>query len=130
MTHYIYSTHTNPIQYVEYDPNSGRNHNVIKRRFVVAGGHGLCNKNLVTPQGVVTPVERQEDMDWLLSLDSFNADIKKGFIQVTKKKEEAEKMVQKYMMPKDGSAPKTPKDYKVRDPSTNSYITNRVPSTL
>lgn len=121
MTYYIYSTHTNPVQYVEYDTNSMRNHNVIKRRFLVAGGHGLCNKNLITPQGVITVVSREEDMQWLESLDSFKSDKEKGFIRVMKRKEEPEKVVNRDMNKRDGSAPKTPNDYKVRDKDTYSY---------
>jgi len=121
MTHFIYSTHTNPIQYVEYDMTSAKNHNVIKRRFHVAGGHGLCNKNLVTPQGVVTRVDREEDMDWLISLPAFQGDIKKGFIRYSKRKEEPEKMVKKDMNLQDGSAPKTPRDYKVASVDSEPY---------
>jgi hypothetical protein len=121
MTHYIYSTHTNAITYVEYDRESGRNHNVIKRRFNVAGGHGVCNKNMITPQGVVTRVDKDEDMDWLYGLDSFKKDINKGFIKVIKRREDPERVVNKDMTLKDGSAPKTPKDYKESDGSNRSY---------
>lgn len=110
MSFYIYSTHTNPVQYVEYDKSANKNHNVIKRRFIVSGGHGLCNKALITPQGVITRVDSQEEMDWLNSVPAFIEDIKKGFITVTKRKEESEKVV-KNMQPKDGSAPKTANDY-------------------
>jgi len=130
MTHYIYSTHTNAVRYVEWDKTSGKNHNVVKRGFVVAGGHGLCNKNLVTPQGVITRVDNDETMDWLNSLDSFKKDITKGFIRVTRKKEESEKMVKRDMNSKDGSAPKTPEDYKVRDSSTRSYTSTAANATL
>ena len=130
MTHYIYSTHTNPIRYAEFDKESGKNHNVIKRGFLVAGGHGLCNKNLVTPQGVVTVVDRDEDMEWLYGLEAFKSDINKGFIRVTKRREETEKVVKRDMNPKDGSSPRTPKDYKVSDGSTLSYTSNSASATL
>jgi hypothetical protein len=110
MSFYIFSTHTNPVQYVEYDLSSNKNHNVIKRRFLVAGGHGLCNKALVTPQGVITRVDTQEEMDWLNSLPAFKSDIAKGFITVTKRREESEKVV-KNMVRRDNSAPKTEKDF-------------------
>lgn len=130
MTHYIYSTHTNPIAYVEYDKNSGRNHNVIKRRFLVEGGHGLCNKNFITPCGVVTRVERDEDMEWLSSLPAFKKDIDLGFIRVTKRKEESDKIVRRDMNSKDGSAPKTPGDYKASEASNRSYTTTSANQTL
>lgn len=130
MTYYVYSTHTNSITYVEYDPNSGKNHNVIKKRFNIAGGHGLCNKNLVTPHGVVTRVDKDEDMEWLYSLESFKKDIENGFIRVTKRKEDPEKVVNRDMNPKDGSAPKTPKDYKPSEATPNSYTSTSASSIL
>ena len=129
MTHFICSTHTNHTNYVEYEKASGKNHNVIKRRFTVMGGHGLCNKNLITPQGVITPVHKQEDMDWLNSLDSFQSDIKKKFISVMKHNREPEK-VAKDMIQKDGSAPKTSKDYVVKDIKSRSYTSNITSSSL
>jgi hypothetical protein len=130
MTYYIYSTHTNGITYVEYDKVAGKNHNVIKRRFNVAGGHGMCNKNLVTPQGVITRVDRDEDMEWLNSLSAFKRDIENGYIRVMKRKEESEKVVKRDMNPKDGSSPRTPADYRNSDGSMRSYVSNSVAATL
>jgi hypothetical protein len=130
MSYYIYSTHTNPVQYVKYETNSNKNHNVIQRRFLVNGGHGLCNKALVTPQGVVTFVKTQEEMDWLNSIPAFQNDIKKGFITVTKRKEEPEKIA-KNMTAKDGSAPKTERDYvKTREGGYTSQNSIAARSTL
>jgi len=121
MSHFIYSTHTNTINYVEYDTASSKNHNVIKRKFIVAGGHGLCNKQLVTPQGVVTRVEKDQDLDWLMTLPAFVSDIKKGFIRVQKRKEDSEKVVNRDMNQRDGSAPILPKEYKPSDGTHHSY---------
>lgn len=126
--HYVYSTHTNSVNYVEFEKNTNRNYNIIKRSFTIAGGHGLCTKNLVTPQGVLTIVHKDEDMEWLLSLPSFQKDIKNGYIRHSKRKEETEKVVRKDMRLKDGSAPKTPSDYKVRDPASRSYATSNAMS--
>ena len=121
MTHYIYSTHTNTIRYVEYDLTTNKNHNVVKRQLTVAGGHGLANKILITPEGVVTRVDRDDDMEWLKNLPAFQKDIENGYIRVYRKKEEPEKVVKKDMCLKDGSAPKTPADYKISNPANNSY---------
>ena len=111
MTYYIYSTRTNPVRYVEYNTNSSKNYNVIKRSFVIEGGHGLCNKHFITPEGVVTIVKDEETMQWLKSLKSFQTDEKNGFIRVRKKNENSAKVVKFDMNPKDNCAPLTPKDY-------------------
>jgi hypothetical protein len=124
MSHFIYSTHTNPVTYVEYDTESSKNHNIIKRRFTVAGGHGLCNTHFVTPQGVVTRVDRDEDFEWLTSLPAFQKDIKNGFIRIQKRKEDSEKVVKRDMNLKDGSAPKTPDDFTASEGQTHTYRTN------
>ena len=132
MTHFIYSTHTNPITYVEWEQNGNRNCNVIKRRFLVAGGHGLANKNLVTSMGVVTRVDRDDDMNWLEQLPEFKLDIERGYIRVSKREENAEKIVRKDMQTKDGSSPKTPADYKTNEESgqNHTYSTNAVSMNL
>jgi hypothetical protein len=88
----------------------------------------LCTKNLVTPQGVLTIVHRDADMEWLLSLPSFQKDIQNGYIRYTKRKEETEKIARKDMNLKDGSAPKTPADYKIRDSASRAYSVNNVMS--
>jgi hypothetical protein len=112
------------VNFVEYETNTRKNHNIVKRRFMVAGGHGLCNKNFVTPQGVVTVVEDEDTMNWLNSLDSFKRSIDRGYIRVTKRREDPEKIVKKDMNLRDGSSPKTPKDYKVVDGAIQSYTVN------
>jgi len=121
MTHYVTSTHTNSIQYVEFDNNCNKNHNVIKKRFVIQGGHGLANKHFITPEGVVTRVESDEDMEWLMGLPTFQKHIKKGFIRVMKRKEDPEKTVKRDMQDTDGSSPKTPKDYIKVEGAENTY---------
>ena len=119
---YIYTTHTNSTQYVEYAPaDPRRNHNVIQRRFTVRGGHGLANKKLDTPYGIMTTVTDDKTMEWLEALPAFQKDIAQGRIVVLKRKEDPEKVVKRSMNPKDGSAPRTPDDYVIVDKLNNIY---------
>ncbi len=121
MANYIYSTHTNDVQYVEFEKNTSRNYSVIKRRFVVKGGHGMSDKHFITKEGVVTRVDRDDDLEWLMTLPSFQKHIEKGFIRVQKRKEDADKVVKRDMCNKDGSAPLTPADYVVVDAENHIY---------
>ncbi len=120
MTQFVYSTHTNSIRYVEWMPEKTQNFNIVKKSIVIKGGHGLCNKNMITAEGVVTSVS-DSDMEWLLTLESFQEDIKHGYIRHSKRKEDSEKVVKRDMQTKDGSAPLTPKDYIVVDEKTHRY---------
>jgi hypothetical protein len=120
MTQCVYSTHTNSIRYVEWVKDTNQNLNVIKKRLVIQGGHGLTNKYMVTAEGVLTTVS-DEDLEWLLTLDSFKEDIKNGYIRHSKRKEDPEKVVRRDMNTKDGSSPLTPKDYIVVDEKMHRY---------
>ena len=120
MTQCVYSTHTNSIRYVEWRLDINQNINVIKKRLVIKGGHGLCNKYMVTADGVVTTVS-DEDLEWLLTLDSFKEDIANGYIRHTKRQEDPSKVVKRDMNTKDGSSPLTPKDYIIVDEKSHRY---------
>ena len=121
MTHYVTSTHTNSTRYVEWDKNCNKNHNVIKKAITIKGGHGISNKHFITPEGVVTVINNDAEMDWLMTVDAFKRDIEKGYIRVMKRKEESEKTVRRDMNPKDGSAPNTPNDYIKVEGQENTY---------
>lgn len=120
MTQYVYSTHTNATRYVKYVQNTKKNHNVVERGIVINGGHGMCNRNLITSEGAVTIV-KDEELEWLLTVEAFQDDIKKGFIRHSKRKEDSERVVQRDMNPRDGSAPLSPKDYIVVDANSHTY---------
>lgn len=127
MPHYVYSTHTNNTDYVEYLKSTSAPHSIVKKRITINGGHGMCNKVLVTPQGVVTRIDKDEDMDWLNNLPSFIKDIERGYIRVSKSKQESEKIVKKDMATRDGSAPIIPTDYRPSGSGRFTY-TKPVPS--
>lgn len=116
---YVYSTITCPTSYVKYKELSAfeakdsrgasAGHNEVLKRVVIKGGHGLADKHLFTPHGVVTQVS-DEDMQFLLENESFKKHVKDGFITFDKKKSDPEKKA-KNMADKDRSAPLTPKDF-------------------
>jgi len=125
---YVYSTATCPIDYVVYRKNSSNDLGVIEKhpngkpmRVTIKGGHGVANKNLVTPRGVVTQVS-DEDMQLLLDDAIFQRHMKAGFMSYDKKNVDPEKKAAS-MEDKDGSAPLTPKDF---EESENSTAENKI----
>jgi len=125
--HYIYSTATCPIDYVKYKPASisegkDRNggstgHNQVTKRVKINGGHGINNKYMFTPRGVVTQVS-DEDFEFLMQDDAFQRHVKLGYMSFDKKKVEPEKKA-KNMAEKDGSFPLTPKDFEKGENDTD-----------
>jgi hypothetical protein len=122
--YFVYSTATNSIAYTLYEKNASREFAVAQKksdgkRFVVVinGGHGVANKFVVTPKGVVTQVS-DEDMDMLLNDVSFQRHLKAGFMCYDKKEVSPEKMAEN-MTQKDGSAPITDEDFKTGEYATD-----------
>lgn len=117
--HYVYSTATCPISYVQYAAPSdnenakgyrgGTSHNRVLKKVTIEGGHGVANKVLFTPKGVATQVS-DDDFEFLMKNESFQTHMKRGYMTVDKKKIEPEKRA-KNMADRDGSAPLTPKDF-------------------
>ena len=104
---YVYSTATSANEYAEWVKNGDQQ--TIQRIVRVEGGHGVMNKNFLTPLGVATEVS-EDDLQFLLNHDQFKIHMKNGFMSVDKKKVETEKAVANMKL-KDGSAPVTPADY-------------------
>jgi hypothetical protein len=102
--------------------------NVIKKwpdgtlmKVTIQGGHGVSDKHMFTPKGVVTKVS-DRDLELLLENKSFQRHMDRGFITYDKKNVSAEKKA-KDMAEKDGSSPLTPKDFVE---SENSTFDNKV----
>lgn len=114
---YVYSTATCPIAYVKYQPRlivekndrAAPGHNKILKKVTINGGHGVSNRQLVTPIGVVTHVS-DEDLDFLIEDQNFQRHVKAGFVSYDKRKVEPYKKAAN-MSEKDGSSPLTPKDF-------------------
>ena len=128
MAFYVYSTATNSGTYVEYEKNMASDIAIPKKwpdgkpmRVTIKGGHGVANKHMFTPRGVVTKVDDRE-MEWLLTNPAFKRHMDKGFITYDKKNIAPEKKARD-MEQKDGSAPLTPGDY---EETENSHPGHRI----
>ncbi len=101
---YIYSTLSNDQNYTVWmtDPKSQKLP-IQEKVIPIAGKANIANKvNLITPRGVLTTVD-DDQLKALQSLDSFNRQVKGGWIVVEKKKADADE-VAKNMKGKDKSA--------------------------
>lgn len=107
MTQYVYSTLTADNEYVQWVKNG--DHQNIERRVLINGGHGVMNKNFLTPLGVATEVS-DEEMAFLLQNDAFKLHVANGFIRMDKKKVDTEKVAADMKL-RDNSAPIVPSDY-------------------
>lgn len=108
--YFVYSTLTCPNIFVTYLNNSSKDVSVPIKKVLIHGGHGVANKQFVTPKGVVTSVTEEEMEEHLLKNVSFMEHVANGFITYEKKKVDPEKRAAD-MKDKDGSAPITPADY-------------------
>lgn len=123
MTYYIYSTATCGAFYTLYEVNNSKDIAVPKKfngkicQVEIKGGHGVANKNLVTPKGVVTQVT-DEEFELLQQNASFQKHVQAGFISFDKKEVAPEKKAVD-MEAKDGSAPITPKDFEEGENSSD-----------
>ena len=134
MSFYVYSTSTCAASYCVYEENSPNDIAVLKRwpdgepmKVTIQGGHGLSDKHMFTPKGVVTKVS-DRDMELLLNNKSFLRHMDKGFKSYDKKKVNPEKKARD-MADKDKSAPLTPADFVKGDNSdgnTTTYTTKKV----
>lgn len=77
------------------------------RRVVINGGTGVANKNIITPQGVLTVVD-EETLALLEQNEMFKRHEKRGFVKVVKKSPNVEKVAED--LGRDKSQPKTDKD--------------------
>lgn len=108
---FIYSTVTGPLRFVDYDIPANPNEVAkVKRHVIIQGGANLPKKgSLETPAAVMTEVSG-DDLAFLMSNDSFQDMLKKGFMRVEQHKFDPE-VVANDMVPKDGCAPKTENDF-------------------
>lgn len=109
---FITSTMTSPIVYTVYKLLPGGMKTPAAEVLIKGGANAVDKKTLVTPEGVSTEVT-DEELALLKAHPLFKEHLSRGFVKIveTKYREEAEKAV-KDLEKKDGSAPKTLKDYK------------------
>lgn len=106
MTVYIYSTLTCDNAYAEYEPLSHDRApvSVVRRTILIKGGHGIANKYVQTPRGVMTEVT-DEEFQTLQKNEHFNQHVNNGFItHELKAGVDAEKVADR-LVDRDASAP-------------------------
>lgn len=107
---YIYSTLTNDQKYTIWSKSSASQEAKKPEKTIhIKGGHGRMGKNLITPIGVGTEVT-EEELKALLTLDSFNRHVERGFLTVEKKEAPAEKVASN-MKGRDKSSQNTASDF-------------------
>ena len=91
-TFFIYSTLPCAQQYTLYakdQPNPTVN--VVDKHVLIEGGHGVANKNIITPYGVMTEVT-EEQMEILNNVPQFKSHKEAGYISVRDKQDDVEKV--------------------------------------
>lgn len=104
---YVYSTLTCDNEYADWQKAGDQQS--IRRTVLVNGGHGVMNKNFMTPLGVETEVS-DEDAQFLLQNDAFKFHMSGGFVRIEDKSFAPEKVIAD-MTGADNSAQLTPADY-------------------
>lgn len=109
---FVTSTMSAPISYVFYKTLPGGMQAVAEEITIKGGANVADKKTILTPRGVSTELTDAQ-IEALKKHPIFREHLKNGFVTIveTKYKEKAEKAV-KSLEKKDGSAPKTPADYK------------------
>lgn len=116
MAHYVYSKMSAPVDFNIF-VKGGADMPIKQGKITIHGGAGVANKNLITPNGVVTEVT-DEELEILNAHELFVQFKANGFISVEKKKVEVEKVVADMGDKTDPSAPISPADYENADEKT------------
>lgn len=106
--HYVYSTLSTDVEYALWSKPAG-DLPVVERTVLIKGGANVANDRVVTPYGIATNVS-DEELELLNGNEVFNLHKKNGFITVSKKSEDPEKVATD-MTGRDASAPLVPQDF-------------------
>ena len=104
---YILSKLANTQNYIKYAKGTN-NLNIPAQTVVIKGGADVTDKNLVTPEGVITKITADE-LEILKSNKDFQRHLEQGHVKYFGTAPNIEKHADK--MEKDKSAPLTPDDY-------------------
>lgn len=116
---HVFSTLANPQKFAVYDMPDASDANqmgrlpVLRREVLIRGGAGIASKNLITPQGVHTPIT-SEEYEEIKDTHMFKAFVASGHIRVESKQHDIDRMVGD-MNPRDPGGPLTPADYEKAD---------------
>ena len=105
---YVLSKLANTQNYIKYAKGMN-NLNIPVQTVVIKGGADVTDKNLVTPEGVITKITSDE-LEILKSNKDFQRHLEQGHVKYFGTQPNIEKNIDK--MEKDKSAPLTPDDYK------------------
>lgn len=106
---YVLSKLANTQVYTQYAKDVANNINIVKEQVTIKGGADVTTKNLITPDGVVTQVTRDQ-LEILKANRDFQRHLETGHIKYFEFEPKIDKEVDK--MEKDNSKPLTPDDYK------------------
>lgn len=116
MAHYVYSKMSAAVDFNIFR-KGGADMPIKDGKITIHGGAGVANKNLITPNGVVTEVT-DEELEILNAHPLFIQFKENGYISVEKKKVDVEKVVANMGDKADPSAPISPADYAGADEKT------------
>lgn len=105
---YVLSKLANTQIYTQY-AKGANNMNIPCAHVEIKGGADVTDKNLVTPQGVITKIT-DKDLDILKANKDFQKHLDRGHVKYFGTQPNIEKNVDK--MEKDNSRPLTPEDYR------------------
>lgn len=113
--HYVVSTLTASQAYTLFEKadEDGKRIPRAKRVVVVKGGHGVSDKNLITPQGVVTTID-EDQANFLENNDAFKRHEKAGFVKILKKNPGDSEKSSSDLEQRDGSSPLNPGDFEAK----------------
>lgn len=111
---FIYSTLSASVRYAASEPG-GADVPVPTDGILIVGGTNVANKNLITPRGAVVTEVSAEQLDRLRQDEVFKLHQANGFITISDKMEDGEKVASADMQGRDQSAPLTPEDYDGKD---------------
>lgn len=106
---YVLSKLANTQIYTNYAKGTSANVNIEAATVEVKGGADVTDKNLVTPEGVLTRIT-DNDLDILKSNKGFQKHLEGGYVKYFGQKPDIEKHASK--MTKDKSKQLTKSDYK------------------
>lgn len=113
---YVFSTMSTDVDYTIYG-EAVNDMPTIERRITINGGANVATKRLITPRGVMTPVE-DADLEILNAHPIFIMHQKNGFITVEKKSHDPDEVATN-MKARDESAPLTDGDFKEGEAPTS-----------
>jgi len=106
---YVFSTLAADMDYHVHEPARDGVPPARKHTVHIAGGAGIANKNLITPNGVMTTITTEE-LSLLEQVPLFKMHKDNGYIKVEMRRADAEKVATD-MATDDPSKPLTPADY-------------------